>query len=275
MRARSSTGWAGGEARYDGGLKAYKQTRPTPRCSTLLPWLGSRQFHLVPGPVSTSVAPAAAQPRRPLRFDHARYDGFGGTVASTGSTSNTYLYRGEAYDAQLRLQYLRARYSRPNAGIFLTGDPIEPCGESGCDKNYCTGHLCVQSTALNRYVYALADPVNHDDPTGKIARTSQANLLLYLVAATSATASYYYSQNADAANVLVTMSKATIKGLSCSAHFALCQGYGWPWTDPTLNTSFGHSRCRECMITCEGLGRWPDSCGSGGCRYWEDWVKEY
>src|SRR5262249_28948852 len=51
------------------------------------------------------------------------YDSWGNTVNVTGSTPNWYLYRGEQYDADLGLYYLRARYFNPLTGRFLTMDP--------------------------------------------------------------------------------------------------------------------------------------------------------
>ena len=74
MRARSSTGWAGGEASYDGGLEAHKCSRPAPKCSTLLSGLGIESEHFVPSPVSTSLTRPAAAPPCALLLYHARYD---------------------------------------------------------------------------------------------------------------------------------------------------------------------------------------------------------
>ena len=41
------------------------------------------------------------------------YDAWGNSFGSTGSTPNGYLYRGEQYDPDLALYYLRARYYNP------------------------------------------------------------------------------------------------------------------------------------------------------------------
>ena len=45
--------------------------------------------------------------------DSFEYDAFGNLIASTGTTPNDYLYRGERYDADLGFYYLR-----PPAGVF-------------------------------------------------------------------------------------------------------------------------------------------------------------
>ena len=53
------------------------------------------------------------------------YDAFGNKVNSTGTTLNNYLYRGEQYDPDLGLYYLRARYYNPLTGRFMSRDPEE------------------------------------------------------------------------------------------------------------------------------------------------------
>ena len=83
------------------------------------------------------------------------YDAWGNTVNTTGSTPNVYLCRGEQYDSDLNLYYLRARYYNPEAGRFLTRDP-----SSG---------KVTDPRSLHRYLYAESDPVNRADPTGRNA----------------------------------------------------------------------------------------------------------
>ena len=51
------------------------------------------------------------------------YDVFGNQVNQSGATPNSYLYRGERYDADLGFCYLRARWYNPVTGRFLTRDP--------------------------------------------------------------------------------------------------------------------------------------------------------
>jgi RHS repeat-associated protein len=80
------------------------------------------------------------------------YDAWGNAINTTGSTPNVYLYRGEQYDPDLGLYYLRARYSNPLTGRFPTRDPD-------------AGKIRTPAT-LHRYLYAGADPVNRVDPTG-------------------------------------------------------------------------------------------------------------
>jgi RHS repeat-associated protein len=81
------------------------------------------------------------------------YDAWGNIVSSTGSTPNVYLYRGEQYDPDLQLYYLRARYFNPLTGRFLSRDPAE-------------GKVMDPRT-LHKYLYAGGNPVNATDATGR------------------------------------------------------------------------------------------------------------
>jgi RHS repeat-associated protein len=85
--------------------------------------------------------------------DTYSYDAFGNLLSSTGTTPNNYLYRGEQYDPDLNLYYLRARYYNPVTGRFLSRD-----SEDGDTLNPAT---------LHRYLYVGGDPVNWWDPSGK------------------------------------------------------------------------------------------------------------
>jgi RHS repeat-associated protein len=80
------------------------------------------------------------------------YDAWGNAVNTTGATPNVYLYRGEQYDPDLNLYYLRARFYVPATGRFLTQD-----SEMGVLR---------KPTTLHKYLYAYADPTNIIDPSG-------------------------------------------------------------------------------------------------------------
>jgi RHS repeat-associated protein len=86
--------------------------------------------------------------------DTYTYDAFGTVIASTGTTTNHYLYAGEQRDADLGgLYYLRApRYLNTGTGRFTTMDSFE--GTS------------TEPLSLHKYLYAHADPVNRIDPSG-------------------------------------------------------------------------------------------------------------
>jgi RHS repeat-associated protein len=79
--------------------------------------------------------------------DTYEYDAYGNSFTKSGATPNNYLYRGEQYDANLGMYYLRDRYYNPASGRFLSVDPLAGAGQ-------------------RRYQYADADPVNGQDPSG-------------------------------------------------------------------------------------------------------------
>ena len=72
-------------------------------------------------------------------------------------------YRGEQYDSDLGLYYLRARYYNPATGRFLSRDPEE-------------GKIKIPAT-LHKYLYAGGDPVNRIDPRGRADTADYSSLL--------------------------------------------------------------------------------------------------
>ncbi len=85
--------------------------------------------------------------------DTYAYDAFGNLLNQTGSTPNAYLYRGERWDQDLGLYYLRARWYNPATGRFMSRDPY-------------AGSIW-DPASLHRYNYARANPVNYIDPSGR------------------------------------------------------------------------------------------------------------
>jgi RHS repeat-associated protein len=63
------------------------------------------------------------------------------------------MYRGEQFDSDLGLYYLRARYYSPLTGRFMSRDPND-------------GKVKVPAT-LHKYLYTFDDPVNRIDPRGR------------------------------------------------------------------------------------------------------------
>jgi len=86
--------------------------------------------------------------------DTYEYDAFGNALVTTGTTPNNYLYRGEQFDPDLGLYYLRARYYNPATGRFMSRDPEDG---NGYDPK-----------SLHKYLYAQGDPLDGIDPTGRI-----------------------------------------------------------------------------------------------------------
>jgi RHS repeat-associated protein len=93
--------------------------------------------------------------------DTYEYDAFGNefTVSGGSGTPNEFLYRGEQYDPDLGLDYLRARYYNPITGRFISRDPDDPdlIDEYGNPTD---------PKELHKYLYAIGDPVNMTDPSG-------------------------------------------------------------------------------------------------------------
>jgi RHS repeat-associated protein len=87
--------------------------------------------------------------------DEYEYDAYGNSFTKTGTTPNNYLYRGEQYDTDLGLYYLRARYYNPGTGRFISRDPLNG--------------LPNDPASLHKYVYASADPVDLSDSLGREA----------------------------------------------------------------------------------------------------------
>jgi RHS repeat-associated protein len=85
--------------------------------------------------------------------DTFEYDAFGNAITHTGTTPNNYLYRGEQYDPDLGLYYLRARYYNPQTGRFMSRDPRE-------------GNP-IKPRSLHRYLYVAGDPIDLIDPLGR------------------------------------------------------------------------------------------------------------
>jgi RHS repeat-associated protein len=79
------------------------------------------------------------------------YDPFGVPVVG-GEVYNPYQFTGEAWDAEVELLYLRARYYQPEVGRFITKDPWE--GDPW------------RPGTLNQYVYVRNNPANLADPIG-------------------------------------------------------------------------------------------------------------
>lgn len=67
------------------------------------------------------------------------------------------MYRGEQYDSDLGLYYLRARFYNPLTGRLMSRDPLDGDPDD--------------PSSLHKYLYADGDPVNASDPTGEATLT--------------------------------------------------------------------------------------------------------
>jgi RHS repeat-associated protein len=96
------------------------------------------------------------------------YDAFGNEITHTGTTPNNYLYRGEQFDSDLGLYYLRARYYNPATGRFMSRDPNSPQPTDASGRP-------IDPRELHKYLYAGGDPIDLLDPTGRITYTKPSN----------------------------------------------------------------------------------------------------
>jgi RHS repeat-associated protein len=84
--------------------------------------------------------------------DSMDYDAFGVEINRSGETDIEHLYRGEAFDDETGLYYLRARWMDPSVGRFTQMDPFP--GRSS------------DPLSRHRYQYAHLNPVMNSDPSG-------------------------------------------------------------------------------------------------------------
>ena len=87
-------------------------------------------------------------------------------IAHTGTSDNVYLYRGEQWDADLGLYYLRARFMNPNSGRFWNQDAYEG---SNSDP-----------ASLHKYNYGSGNPVMFMDPSGYLTLNEYAMIGMYV-----------------------------------------------------------------------------------------------
>ena len=80
------------------------------------------------------------------------YTPFGTEMWHQGSTTSAWGYTGEWQDSNVEMVYLRARWYAPYLNRFISLDSIAP------DVRNPQG--------INRYLYALANPINYSDPSG-------------------------------------------------------------------------------------------------------------
>lgn len=83
-----------------------------------------------------------------------RYDAYGNLFTQMAAPYNAVGFTGQTYDAKASLMDYSARWYSPTDGRFTTPDTY-------------AGNV-IDPTSLNRYIYALDNPVNVVDPTGHL-----------------------------------------------------------------------------------------------------------
>ena len=191
--------------------------------------------------------------------DSFEYDAFGNKINSTGATPNNYLYRGEQYDPDLGLYYLRARYMNPATGRFLSRDP-----EDGITND---------PASLHKYIYAGGDPVNAYDPTGRSAgaavRGGSGEEYLGLIAAVVIAVQYSANNAGRNSSSVVSSVRMLGENLNCSYHRTACMLTGLA---SKRGGKWGQRRCDMCYEACiRNEGIWPTDIRTTGrpldCEY--------
>ncbi len=90
-----------------------------------------------------------------LVTDRYIYDAFGRAIGQVGTTGNAHLFAGEQRDAATGLDYLRARHLDTTHGRFISRDIFPGVFRS--------------PDSLNRFVYAVGNPINRIDPSGLLS----------------------------------------------------------------------------------------------------------
>ena len=130
-------------------------------------------------------------------------------------------YRGEQYDPDLGLYYLRARYYNPATGRFLSRDPLS--GQT------------IDPASLHKYLYAGGDPVNMIDPTGRDADAVESEEL----DATEETTVKFWTK--DKVVALMTAAGA------CALYFNDLSDGGWPRCQEGKVSSPTNDGCPGCL----------------------------
>jgi len=131
--------------------------------------------------------------------DSYEYDAFGNSFTKQGTTPNNYLYRGEQYDPDLVLFYLRHRYMNPLTGRFVSMDPDDG--------------IVTDPATLHKYLYTEADPVNLVDPNGQEALVGYNQLAVGALVVATGAAIVNYEQHKDQTEGALRQLSA---GISCA-----------------------------------------------------------
>ena len=94
--------------------------------------------------------------------DQYAYTAFGRLLDRTGDDSSPYRFAGEPWDSAIGFSFNRARWLDVETGRFLSMDPQPGSLE--------------RPFTLHRYLYAEADPVNKNDPTGQFTSGAEVSV---------------------------------------------------------------------------------------------------
>lgn len=90
------------------------------------------------------------------------YDAFGELTGSSGTEPSDLLFKGEWFEPEIGLTFLRARWYDPGVGRFVSHDPIRG--------------LLGEPLSLNPYLFANANPLVYSDPSGELSSLAIATI---------------------------------------------------------------------------------------------------
>ena len=128
------------------------------------------------------------------------YDPYGNVLSGIGE--DDFQYKGEQFDPNTNLTYMRARYYDPGIGRFISRDPIE-------------GDLMNPQTQ-NGYNFANGDSINLSDPSGKAVYGACINVDLGLGAYGTCSGCAVYSTTEKKFSVLGSAGGGGTTGLAAS-----------------------------------------------------------
>ncbi|MGB0743337.1 MAG: LamG-like jellyroll fold domain-containing protein [Opitutales bacterium] len=162
--------------------------------------------------------------------DEYTYDAWGVLLNSTTNqqqaTTNSYLFTGEQWDADLEMYFLRARYLNTSTGRFHTMDTFEG--------------VTTDPVTLHKYLYANAAPNMWTDPTGKwtLSQTAVVGGIIGLLSSMANVAFNY--ENMSGGQIAAELIAGTVIGavtggigsVSSSVIRGFVQRFIWmnPWT---------------------------------------------
>ncbi len=177
---------------------------------------------------SSVITDADGRPQQRLA-----YMPYGATQANSGTLDVRHKYTGQEMDAEIGLYFYNARYYDPVLGRFTQADTIVPNPAN--------------PQTLNRYSYALNNPMRYTDPTGHLSEGDLGPGLQFDPA--------YYTQTPDPSSSFL------------SANFTAANPYGLDLNVPdlTIDTSFAPlPTASDITATSTGLNPGQmDSSGAG------------
>ena len=140
-----------GSEQTGGGTRTYYHRSPNGKIVAMQ--RGSNFYYYV-GDYMGSILRVVNDAQSPVGVARYSYEPYGGTVVHNDSIDNPWRWAGGYHDSSVGLYKFGTRYYRPQIFRFTQQDPKAP--------------NLYKPMTLNRWAYALDDPVNYADPTGQV-----------------------------------------------------------------------------------------------------------